>query len=69
MEGVLLQGNCLVQVNTGFATFGLIVKDGIVVQAPPISHTSVGRPAVEVIRYYRQEKGADVHVFALGDSA
>ncbi|WP_158230692.1 hypothetical protein [Frankia sp. CcI49] len=35
-----------------YATFGLVVRDGLVVLAPPISRRSLGRPAREVWDYY-----------------
>ncbi len=34
------------------AVFGLVVRDGVVVLAPPISKRSLGRPARQVWGYY-----------------
>lgn len=34
------------------AVFGLVVRDGAVVLAPPISRRSLGRPARQVWDYY-----------------
>lgn len=61
------EGNWLVQITTDDASFGLIVKDGVVVQAAPISKKSVGRAAVDVIRYYRQAEKASVQFIRLGE--
>jgi hypothetical protein len=36
------------------ATFALVIRDGIVVDAPPISRHSIGRPALAVLDYYRR---------------
>ncbi|MEX5635758.1 hypothetical protein [Parafrankia sp. FMc2] len=36
------------------ATFGLVVRDGRIVLAPPISRRSLGRPARAVWDYYAQ---------------
>ena len=43
----------LVQVVLPDATFGLAVRDGRVVDAPPIARWAVGKPEGEVAGYYR----------------
>jgi hypothetical protein len=67
IDSEMTQGNCLVQITTSDATFGLIAKGGIVVQAAPISSESVGRPVMEVIRFYRQQGEMKVQIYRLGD--
>lgn len=47
----------LVYVRLSYATFGLVVRANIVVDAPPISRSSIGRHITEVARYYRGRGG------------
>jgi hypothetical protein len=35
------------------AVFGLRVRDGVVFDAAPMGRRSIGRPAAEVVRFYR----------------
>jgi hypothetical protein len=42
-----------------YATFGLVVLDGIVVAAAPIARRNIGRPIDKVVQYY-QKKSAKV---------
>ena len=44
-------------VSLSYATFGLRVEDGRVVEAPPIARWTVGRPEEQVAAYFRK-KGA-----------
>lgn len=41
-----------------FATFGLIVEDGIIVIAPPIGRWALGKTALNVWRYYSGRRDA-----------
>lgn len=49
----------MVGISLPYATFGLIVRDGVVVDAPPIARWTIGKPEVTVVAYYRR-KGAAV---------
>ena len=44
-------------VSLPYATFGLITKDGRVIEAPPIARWTTGKKTEEVIAYYRQKGG------------
>jgi hypothetical protein len=46
-------------VRLAYATFGLVVVDGMVVAAAPIAGRNIGRPIDRVAQYYRK-KGAKV---------
>lgn len=50
----------LIRVDTGYACFGLIAKDGIITDAAPISYKSVGRKVDDVIYYYKHIKKAEI---------
>ena len=41
-----------------YATFGLIEKNGIVVEAPPIAKWAVGKRMASVLTYYRDKKAS-----------
>jgi hypothetical protein len=45
-------------IDVGYACFGLVVRAGVVVQAPPIAYWTLGRPIVVVRRYYEVKKKA-----------
>ena len=47
----------LVRVETDFATFGFIVKKGVVVEAAPIAKWSIGRSGKSVVKYWRKRGG------------
>lgn len=42
-------------VSLPYATFGIAVENGVVVEAAPIARKSVGRPEREVAAYYRRQ--------------
>ena len=42
-----------------YATFGLKIEDGWVVDAPPISAWTVGKQSADVVGYFRR-RGADI---------
>lgn len=44
-------------VSLSYATFGVAVRDGVVVDAAPIARWAVGKPEEQVAAYYRR-KGA-----------
>ena len=44
-------------VSLSYATFGLAVRDGIVVDAAPIARWAIGKPEQKVADFYRS-KGA-----------
>ena len=46
-----------VWVSLPYATFGLRIDQGLIVEAPPIAHWTVGLPEARVAAYYRK-KGA-----------
>lgn len=41
-----------------YATFALVVRDGVVVRAAPIARWAVGRPEDEALEYYRRKGGS-----------
>ena len=43
-----------VWVSTPYATFGIAVRDGRVVDAPPIARWTIGKPERLVADYYRR---------------
>lgn len=49
----------LVRISLKWATFGLVVRDGVVIKAPPIATWTLKRLAKGVITYYEQ-RGAIV---------
>jgi hypothetical protein len=49
----------LYHIDVGYACFGLIVEDGIVVDAPPIARWTLTKKVEDVIMYYKR-KGAKV---------
>jgi len=59
----------IVQIDTGYACFGIVVKEGRVVAAPPIAGWCIGRRANEVIEYYLRAKGARIQPSALAPGA
>jgi hypothetical protein len=65
IEDTLAKGMWLVQIDTGDASFGLIVKGLVVVQAAPIAEWTVGKRMIDVTRYYREEKQATVTTIRL----
>lgn len=48
------------RVSTPRATFTIKVKDGIVVDAPPIARKSIGRFVKRVLQYYANDWGAKI---------
>ncbi len=51
----------LYQVTTSYACFGLVVSGGLVVGAAPISARSMGKSGAEVLTYYKEKRGAEIH--------
>jgi hypothetical protein len=49
----------LIQVDTGYACFCLVVRDGVVVEAAPIAKWVMGKSVEYVVSYFRR-KGASV---------
>jgi hypothetical protein len=45
-------------IDVGYATFGLVVENGVVVRAPPIAAWAVGKSAADVRVYYQITKKA-----------
>ena len=43
-----------------YACFGFTAVDGVVVEAPPIAHWTVGRRVADVVSYYESVKGGEV---------
>ena len=50
----------LYYIDTSYACFGLIVKDNVISEAPPIAKWTVGKDIKYVINYYRNKKKATV---------
>jgi hypothetical protein len=48
----------LIQVMLPYAVFGVVVRNGFVIDAAPIACWAIGRPEEEVALYYRHGKGA-----------
>ncbi len=46
-------------ISLSYATFGIAVADGVVVDAPPIAKWALGRDEREVAGYYRR-RGAQI---------
>jgi hypothetical protein len=44
----------LIHVSLPYATFGLICRNGTVVQAPPIARWAIGKTEAAVADYYRR---------------
>jgi hypothetical protein len=55
----------LLYVKLSYACFGLVVKDGVVVEAPPIAKWTLGKKGREVVLYYREKKRGDVQIIQL----
>lgn len=55
-----------VRVELSYATFGLRIEEGRVVEAPPIARWALGRTERQVADYYRH-KGARFERLTLGD--
>jgi hypothetical protein len=54
------------RISTGYACFGLVVKNGIISDAAPIGRRhALGKPAAKVVSYYLS-RGAKVEVLAGG---
>ena len=51
-------GGCCVWVSQPHATFGIVTKDGRVIDAPPVARWSIGRDERSVAAYFRQ-RGAE----------
>ena len=49
----------IVWINLSYATFGLVVRNGIVIQAPPIARWTIGKSSYSVTNYYNN-KGAKI---------
>jgi hypothetical protein len=47
-------------IDTGYACFGLISEDGVIVEAPPIAKWTIDKKEKFVINYYRKMKNARV---------
>lgn len=53
-----------VWVSLDYATFGLAVQDGVVVEAPPIAHWTIGKNESVVAAYYRKRGARFAHLFS-----
>jgi hypothetical protein len=49
----------LVYVRLSYASFGLVVFDKKVIDAPPIAKWTIGRDLTDVIKFYKN-KGAEI---------
>lgn len=54
----------LIVISLHYATFGLVSKDYIIVEAAPISKYSLGRKESDVINYYNR-KGAKISIIKI----
>jgi len=54
----------LYYISLSYATFGLIVEKGIVIEAAPIAKWTLDKPIDEVIRYFTK-KGGTIKWFCL----
>lgn len=45
-----------IRIHLPYATFGIAVRDGVVVDAPPIARWAIGRDERGVAAYYRRRK-------------
>jgi hypothetical protein len=57
------------QIDTGYACFGLVVVDGVVVSAPPIASWTKGQTLDKVLIYYRRQGAKVVSSRVEGDKA
>lgn len=57
--------NRLLQVDTGYACFGIVVTDGVVTEAAPIAKWAVGKTLTEVTAHFSR-KSAQVREVADG---
>lgn len=48
-------------ISMSHATFGLVVRQGYVAEAPPIAHWTLGHSITDVLRYYLRKK-ADIRI-------
>ena len=53
----------LIWVSLPWAAFGLIARDGVVCDAPPIARWCIGKQLKGVLAYYRK-RGADIREIA-----
>ena len=58
----------LVSITTHYASFGLVVRDGVVVEAAPIARWTVGRNARAVVGWWLR-RGATIVVMEERDGA
>lgn len=56
----------LYSIDTGYANFGIIAENGIVVEAAPIANWTVGKRIEYVLDYYRTKKRASIYEHAEG---
>ena len=47
-----VMGEELIIIDTGYAYFGLLARDGIIVQAPPIARWTIGKEVEWVMAWY-----------------
>lgn len=47
--------NALMWVSLPHATFGLVVRAGVVTEAAPIARWTIGEPASRIWRYFRRQ--------------
>jgi len=57
----------LFYISLDHATYGLVVKDGVVVEAPPIAKWAVGKTETEVMAYLETKKAEIVEVDVKGE--
>lgn len=57
----------LVRVVQPHAVFGLVVFDGLIIEAAPIAAWAVGRRGRQVVRYFR-DRGAEVQFIPIEDA-
>ena len=52
----------LLQVDTGYACFGVVVRNGIVVEAAPIAKWAVGKSLADVVEHFKRKRAKVLEV-------
>jgi len=50
----------LYRIDTGYAVFGIVVKDNYVIRTSSIAKWTLGKNINEVLKYYREKKKAKI---------
>ena len=51
----------LYHIDIDYACFGIIAKNGIVIEAAPISKWALGKSINDVLNYYKNKKNAKIN--------